>query len=582
MGEEAWVVNAFNHSVSIVAALGSPSQTTISRRDRGYYHYMINVSAIAFNHNSDSGRSADRDTFNYFAVCNDDRNTYLGTKEPNNFQGPTLYNTSRFDRNLVNRLGEQCETDEECFYLHSDMLHESPACIGMAHDPEERTAYGTVYFAFDSTGNQENGQLVRFDFQQPHGPGSMDHSVASVRRFPEVKLARGAPGVHAGMVVHPERRELFISVPGDNKIIAVHADSGEYSRTARQEYPIFSNALPSFEYSIFECPEQRDFATGINTPSGLALSPDGEKLFAVERDTGKIIAFEVSSGSLLFSIDTGLNSIGGMKFSPTTQVLHFVDENTNSLYAVQPTSACSTPVASRSSLAFADMVEEATELLGNSFSLYRDYTCTVDPQIPDAIYFDQVHDDGYASDNPDVQSDMAGMDASAALLANRTDCGPTSDLNFDALLLGGYFCHQCLPGGGAECDPGGTCTNVQWQGFTCDNNFLVMKDAVTNLAVLTFPNKTVVPPGELVLQTGVTYRFNVKDDMTVCLQDTPYAQSQSQSLSERVRNLGCATQGPLVTTVNGNSARTDQAVYLHTDDGQVLSIPVEQPNRLRH
>ena len=50
------------------------------------------------------------------------------------------------------------------------MLHESPSCIGIAHDPEVTTAFGNVYWAFDTTGNRENGQLVRFDFQQPHGP----------------------------------------------------------------------------------------------------------------------------------------------------------------------------------------------------------------------------------------------------------------------------------------------------------------------------------------------------------------------------------------------------------------------------
>ena len=53
----------------------------------------------------------------------------------------------------------------------------------MAHDPEIITTYGHVYWAFDTTGNREHGQLVRFDFQQPHGPGSMDHSVAAIRRY---------------------------------------------------------------------------------------------------------------------------------------------------------------------------------------------------------------------------------------------------------------------------------------------------------------------------------------------------------------------------------------------------------------
>jgi len=93
-GEEAWVLNGLNHSASIVASLGTPRQTTISRRDRGYYHYMINATALAFNMVADSGRSPDRDTFNYWAVCNDNKNTYLGLKEPNFFMGPTLYDST--------------------------------------------------------------------------------------------------------------------------------------------------------------------------------------------------------------------------------------------------------------------------------------------------------------------------------------------------------------------------------------------------------------------------------------------------------------------------------------------------------
>merc|ERR1712060_270024 len=64
------------------------------------------------------------------------------------------------------------------------------------------------------------------------------------------------------------------------------------------------------------------------------------------------------------------------------------------------------------------------------------------------------------------------MDEAAALLANRTDCEFTSELNFDALLLGGYYCHTCLPrNNGSSCDAGGVCANLQWQGFSCDNEY---------------------------------------------------------------------------------------------------------------
>ena len=81
VGEEAWVANGANHSVSIVAALGTEFQTDFSRRDRGFYHYMINATALSFNMVSNSGRDAQKDAFEYFAVCNDNKNDYMESKE---------------------------------------------------------------------------------------------------------------------------------------------------------------------------------------------------------------------------------------------------------------------------------------------------------------------------------------------------------------------------------------------------------------------------------------------------------------------------------------------------------------------
>ena len=574
-GEEAWVVNGGNHSISIVASLGNEHQSTISRRDRGYYHYMINGTAIAFNAVSDSNRSPDRDSFNYWAICNDNVNTYVDTKEPNYFMGPTLYDSNPRNRNLVNRLGEVCREEEPCYFLHADMLHESPACIGIAHDPETVTAYGNVYWAFDATGNRETGQLVRFDFQQPHGPGSMDHSVAAIRRYVEVELERGPPGVHAGMVVHDERREIYIAVPGANKIIVVGADSGTFARTAREEFPIFSSRLPSFEYSIWECVEQKDFASGIDMPTGIALSPNGERLFVAERASGKILVYEISSGSLLFSIDTGLKTIGGLAFTPATGVLHFVDDETNGLYSVLPRENCENPVASRMNPKFVEDWTNAQQNLGENISLLRDYQCVADPIIPNSTYFDQVHDDtGYADDNPDVQG-MAGMDETAALLANRTDCGRESELNFDALLLGGYFCHQCLPEPELTCDAGGKCTNVQWQGYVCDNEFHVA--AVDGETRLQSANGTNIDSSSLLLKQGVTYRFTVFDDIYACLSKTT-----GEALALDGNPSGCASNGPLLLNVDENTLQKvvltlqgATAFELMVENGREEDIPVE-------
>ena len=50
---------------------------------------------------------------------------------PNFFMGPTLYDSNL---PLVNQRQEECAAGETCFLIHTDMLHESPLCMGIAHD----------------------------------------------------------------------------------------------------------------------------------------------------------------------------------------------------------------------------------------------------------------------------------------------------------------------------------------------------------------------------------------------------------------------------------------------------------------
>ena len=158
--------------------------------------------------------------------------------------GPTLYNSSPGSRNLVNKMGKACQEFEECYFLHSDMLHEAPHCTGIVHDPETLTGYGTVFWQVDGW----NNELVRFDFQKPHGPGSMDHAVAAIRRYPEVKITPNL-GKHTGMVIDALTGNLYFSDYEMKKIVVMDTSSGAYARTARIEYPIYSSRLPTFEVS---------------------------------------------------------------------------------------------------------------------------------------------------------------------------------------------------------------------------------------------------------------------------------------------------------------------------------------------
>lgn len=479
-GEEAWVVNSRNHSISIVSGVGTDDATTFSRRDRGYFHYMADATALSFNDVAGSGRDADKDTFGSFATCQDALNTYLDhAPGPNYFMGPTLYDSSPTFPNLVTREGEECGPADACYFLHADMLHEAPECVGIAHDPEVATAYGTVFWAVDSFLDD----LVRFDFQQPHGPGLMDHSYAAVRRFVDVPI-KPRNRLHAGMVVDGSTRVLYAASAETGEVLAVAADSGAFSRSARggtgagvPEYPAFSSRLPSFEYSVYECATWTVFASGLDAPSGLALA-DGV-LYVAEHGTGDVVAFEAATGARLQTIATGRrDALQGMAFSAGS--LFAVDGAADELLEIS--GACGAPYETRAAAA-----APAFE------ALFADASCSVEAGEPlvNASLFEQVHgDSGYLADD-DMNSDES------AAFGLREDC-ENPDLNFDMLLLSGFMAHACLPRTELCDGAGGEATAIQWSGYTCDNELHVGLDDGALFVRETAP-----------LRVGVTYRLTI-------------------------------------------------------------------------
>ena len=179
------------------------------------------------------------------------------------------------------------------------------------------------------------------------------------------------------------------------------------------------------------------------------------------------------------------------------------------------------------------------------------------------------------------------MDEAAALLANRTNCEYDSDLNFDALLLGGYYCHVCLPRNhGSSCDAGGTCANVQWQGFTCDNEFHVDYEDSRNNPLLVISSlhydKTYPENSKLELIRGVTYRFTVRTGAgpPVIISALPEFQMASMSESS-IKTLSAGdvskvvTSGPILVTVDDS---TPACLYLTSPCTKSITLMVEGAN----
>jgi len=177
---------------------------------------------------------------------------------------------------------------------------------------------------------------------------------------------------------------------------------------------------------------------------------------------------------------------------------------------------------------------------------------------------------------------MAGMDAAAALLANRTDCEYDSELNLDALLLGGFYCHACLPRNhGASCDAGGTCANVQWQGFTCDNEYYVDLDDGTpgnqSLVVSSLHYNTTHPKHTaLSLSRGVTYRFTARTGagQPVSIGTVPDFMSAISPPAVTLKSLSSengVSNGPLLLTIDGT---TPDCLYMATPHTKPVILAV--------
>merc|ERR1712100_59069 len=148
--------------------------------------------------------------------------------------GPTIYEIHQVGKlygrpgNSVASIspdGKACEKPgfPDCFLIHSDMLHESPMCMGTVHDPGATTQGGLhvgttrsghVYFYSDGL----HGVLMRFDAESLHGPGSLDHRTANIRRYIDVKL-KAVDNVPGHMIIDNATRILYIADPGNGRVV---------------------------------------------------------------------------------------------------------------------------------------------------------------------------------------------------------------------------------------------------------------------------------------------------------------------------------------------------------------------------
>jgi DNA-binding beta-propeller fold protein YncE len=259
--DELFVVNRDTDSVTVITNPGTPDQKEKNYADVYGNHFMEEVSSLAMGVD---------DTF---ATCQESRNTYDGDFPADDFMGPALWPAG------LDVLAQVEQGFGDLLGSHLDMLHQSPFCMGIAHDKRN------VYWVFDGY----NGNLVRYDFADDHGYGYDDHSDGVVWRYSEVDLDRVA-GVPGHLVLDDASGLLYVADTGSGRVLAVDTGSGRKG-----------DALPELNEPLAEYVEMEnvDFSVlveGLDEPSGIAI--DGDRLFVSEHGTGTIIAYDLAGTEL--------------------------------------------------------------------------------------------------------------------------------------------------------------------------------------------------------------------------------------------------------------------------------------------
>ncbi|MCC6624333.1 MAG: hypothetical protein IT385_23985 [Deltaproteobacteria bacterium] len=283
-------------TTTILFEAGTPNQDAITLEDGNSWHFMRRAPALAMG-------AADT-----WATCGEAA-TGNFEDDPVNYIGPTLW-SSDLDIYAQDSGGNGS---------HLDMLHETPFCVGIAHERDN------VYWLF----NGEVGAIDRVDFHEDHGPGNDDHSDGEVHRYVEGALLR-KPNVPSHMVFDPSDAHLYIVDSGNARVVKLDTTSGS---PGGRLSPIYEELADSGDIAGATLTEVV-LPGPLVEPSGLALH-DGV-LYVSDHATSRLFAFS-KDGHELRRLETGLpeGSLAGITVGRDGK-LWLVDMNEGAVYRVDP------------------------------------------------------------------------------------------------------------------------------------------------------------------------------------------------------------------------------------------------------
>lgn len=182
---------------------------------------------------------------------------------------------------------------------HLDMLHETPYCMGLAHESEN------AFWAFNGLA----GSLDRVDFHSPHGIGGEDHADGEVHRYVAGQLRR-EPEVPSHLAYDKARNLVYVADTGHGRVLSVDPSTS----VAGDDIVVYEQLQSSG--SMDGASVKTLVPAGVlQKPSGLTLV--GDLLYVTDNATSRIHELD-TSGNLLRTFDTGMpeGSLAGITMGP--------------------------------------------------------------------------------------------------------------------------------------------------------------------------------------------------------------------------------------------------------------------------
>ena len=287
---------ALEGEVALVQGATSAAPSMAIKKDGNAWHFMRRPTSIAFGENGNLATCGEARTDNY-------------EDEAIDYSGPVLWSSDPAIFGAVPKTGQNG--------THIDMLHDSPFCMGIAHERDN------VYWVF----NGQLGALDRYDFHAPHVIGGEDHADGELSRYVEGQLQR-VPEVPSHLAFDSSRARLYVADTAGGRILRLATDSGTPGADVPTLDPLTVHRRVDGAVLV------ELVAPGLlSAPSGIALAAD--RLIVTDNATSRIWWFKLD-GSPLGSVATGLpaGSLSGVSVGPDGR-LYLSDLLTGAAYRVE-------------------------------------------------------------------------------------------------------------------------------------------------------------------------------------------------------------------------------------------------------